>query len=157
MTQSTTADTTGEQNGFQTLADKLNADDATRIDGGDQPRELPMDDVLRVLQNERRRVLLDALVEEDTPARKADLADAVADATGDADDTDFRKTVYVTLHQNHLPTLEQFDVVRQVDEGVYELGPTADQVLAVKNRIDQQDAVTNAVGDALGRIASRFR
>lgn len=155
MTQTTTTSTI-DGTGFETLADKLDQADTTSADGGQQ---IDLDDILRLLSNERRRVALAAIAEHGT-IRKSRLADLVAarlaGTNPDDVDRDFRKTVYVTLHQDHLPMLADYDVIVD-DDGTFSLGANADQVLDVLGRIEQNQAILDAVGNALGRVTKAFR
>lgn len=135
----------------QTLADLLADGDVQR-----GPVQIDLDGILDVLQNNRRRAIL-AVMTDDAPVRKRDLSDHVADLTIDGQpDTDWEKTTYVTLHQNHLPKLEDYGVVT-VDDGVVDRGPNWDAVMEVKRRIDGKRVITDAVEDALGRIGDAFR
>jgi hypothetical protein len=155
MTQ-TTATSTTDGTDFETLADKLDQADAPAADGVSQ---IDLDHILRLLSNERRRVALAAIAEHGT-IRKSRLADLVAARLAGTDpddvDRDFRKTVYVTLHQDHLPKLADHDVVRD-DDGAFSLGANADQVVDILGRIEQNQAVLDAVGNALGRVTKAFR
>lgn len=74
---------------------------------------LSEDDRHRVLSAERRRVLLDALAELATPVDVERLAAAVASREGrrDSDTVDCVERIAVTLHHQHLPRLDDLDVV----------------------------------------------
>lgn len=126
-------------------------------DGGVGPPEPDLDVVLDVLQNERRRAALAVLRDADGGVRKQDLADDVAAHLSDGDaDSDFRKTIYVTLHQNHLPKLLEEQVVTKDEDDYLHLGPRSPRVIDTLDRIEQQNAVSDAVGNALSRFAGRF-
>lgn len=77
---------------------------------------IPEADVYEILANERRRETLRALTNEGENGAipLSDLADAVTEReTGQSPPpTDTRQSVYNSLHQTHLPKLEELDVVR---------------------------------------------
>lgn len=75
-------------------------------------RTLTRTDVHDVLSNERRITLLELLAEE-SPQELGDLAEAIAAReTGQRPPPrNIRQSVYVTLHQTHLPKLETLGIV----------------------------------------------
>lgn len=95
--------------------------------------ELSIDEVGRLLKNERRRevtrIVLEHHDETGEPVRLTNLADAVAAAENDKPidlvTSDERKRVYVSLYQCHLPKLEDMGIVSY--GGDYDqITPTAD-------------------------------
>jgi hypothetical protein len=74
------------------------------------------DDVFHILQNQRRRRVLEYLrdVDDDTVVM-ADIAEQVAawehDVTVDALTSTQRQRVYIALYQRHLPKLDDMDVI----------------------------------------------
>jgi hypothetical protein len=82
--------------------------------GDDQP--LPRSDVFEVLSNERRRCVLHYLKQqEDRRVELRELVDHVAawenDTTLENLDSEARKRVYTALRQNHLPKLDDADII----------------------------------------------
>jgi hypothetical protein len=79
-------------------------------------------EVYDVLRNERRREVLRRLAAADGTSTIGDLADGIAAAEADESPppSDVRQSVYVSLHQTHLPKLDNLDVVRydRDDRGV---------------------------------------
>lgn len=80
--------------------------------------DITIDALGDIINNDRRRFVVDALAEEfsgDERITTADLADHVtARETGDdidAIDTTERKRVYVSLYQTHLPKLDKLGVL----------------------------------------------
>lgn len=75
--------------------------------------------VHEVLSNDRRRLVLEALREEGGTADLGDLAEAVAtrETGSDPPPTDARQSVYVSLHQTHLPKLDSLDIVEYDTDG----------------------------------------
>ncbi|WP_158237441.1 DUF7344 domain-containing protein [Halegenticoccus soli] len=78
--------------------------------------------IFQLLGNERRRLVVDYLLQNGDATRR-ELAEHVAEAEG-AENERAYKSVYVSLHQTHLPKLEVYGVVR-FDEGAGALVPGA--------------------------------
>lgn len=70
-------------------------------------------DIHHVLRNERRRRVIEHLMSSDAHTTLRSLAAGIAtDETGeDPPPTDKKKSVYISLHQTHLPTLETHGIV----------------------------------------------
>ncbi|MFB6130579.1 MAG: hypothetical protein ABEJ28_07140 [Salinigranum sp.] len=81
-----------------------------------------LDELLDVLANERRRVILAVLAEEPMPVDIASLARAVTrretDATDEQLPTDVLERVQVSLHHVHLPKMDDRGVLVYDREGV---------------------------------------
>ncbi|MDZ7687572.1 MAG: hypothetical protein U5J64_02415 [Halobacteriales archaeon] len=83
-------------------------------------------DVHEILRNERRRRAIRCLLEADGPVTVRALSEEIAEMeTGESPPPcEARKSVYVTLHQNHLAKLEDAGIVRcdsnevEVGEGI---------------------------------------
>ena len=73
-----------------------------------------------VLRNDRRRVVLSHLQDTDTPVSVRELSEHVAAVeTGESPaPRDVRQSVYVSLHQTHLPKLTELGIVESQAEGV---------------------------------------
>ncbi|AUX08781.1 hypothetical protein AArcSl_1147 [Halalkaliarchaeum desulfuricum] len=84
-----------------------------------------------VLRNERRRLALERLSERSEPTSVSDLAEHVAAMeTGERPPPgNLRQSVYVSLHQTHLPKLDDLGIVDyDTDEKTVDLTDQADQV-----------------------------
>ncbi|WP_222845458.1 DUF7344 domain-containing protein [Natronomonas salsuginis] len=66
-----------------------------------------------VLRNDRRRLVIEALQQGDGTATVGDLAEVVAarEVGDDPPPKNKRQSVYVSLHQTHLPKLNSLDIV----------------------------------------------
>lgn len=66
-----------------------------------------------VLRNDRRRLALEALRESGGTASVSELAEAIAarETGTDPAPTNKRQSVYVSLHQTHLPKLDSLEIV----------------------------------------------
>ena len=99
------------------------------------PEALDVNTLFHLLRNQRRRETLHALGERDETSFR-ELAEAVASVEYDRPiegiSTTERKTVYVTLYQNHVPELEDCGLVeRDRDTGTVCLTPAGRQVVDV--------------------------
>lgn len=72
-----------------------------------------------ILRNDRRRLALEALRDSDGVASVSDLAEVVAARESGADPPprNVRQSVYVSLHQTHLPKLDSLDIVSYDSDG----------------------------------------
>ncbi|WP_276271500.1 DUF7344 domain-containing protein [Haloarcula litorea] len=77
-------------------------------------------EIFDVLQNERRRYVLQYLRQNGGPVELGDLASHVASMEYDCDSSDVssaqRKRVYTTLQQTHLPRMDETGIVDYDDE-----------------------------------------
>jgi hypothetical protein len=83
-----------------------------------------------VLSNDRRLQVLELLTDEN-PRDLRSLADDIAAVESGESPAprEVRQSVYVTLHQNHLPKLDDLDIVEYDDTSkVIELGNRADEI-----------------------------
>ncbi|AZH26562.1 DUF7344 domain-containing protein [Haloplanus aerogenes] len=102
------------------------------------PEEL--DQIFVILQNHRRRLVLEYLRDRDSTTQ-GDLARHVAavenDVPEDTVTSTQRKRVYVSLYQAHLPKLDQFDAIAfDQDRGTIERTPKTDELLAYLDRFE---------------------
>lgn len=83
----------------------------------------------RLLSSERRRTLLDVLAGQSTPIDVDTLASAIAEEERDrgTQDPSSMDQIAVVLHHNHLPKLEEVDVV--------DYDRTSNQVVSFQDRI----------------------
>ncbi|GCF12965.1 hypothetical protein Harman_09000 [Haloarcula mannanilytica] len=86
-----------------------------RSDSTDSDDDLSKGEIFDVLQNERRRYVLQYLREHDGPVQLGDLASHVAAQEYDCPNTDVtstqRKRVYTTLQQSHLPRMHETGII----------------------------------------------
>ena len=66
----------------------------------------------RILANERRRVLIDVLVDCDPPVRLGELAADVRKIENRREATTTLETLQVVLHHQHLPMLSKYGLIR---------------------------------------------
>ncbi|MDL5363600.1 hypothetical protein [Halalkalicoccus sp. NIPERK01] len=106
-------------------------------------RSLSKDDTFHILQNERRRRVLQYLSGTEGPVDMRDIAEQVAawehDTTVQQLTSDQRQRVYIALYQSHLPKLADFDLITyNRSRGVVERTPLADQVSRYLRESDDQ-------------------
>ncbi|MFB6122930.1 MAG: hypothetical protein ABEJ78_05675 [Haloferacaceae archaeon] len=97
---------------------------------GEEGDDLPRDVIFSMLSNQRRRYVLRYLREDPGPVRIRDLSEQIAAWENDVDvaDLDYRqrKRVYTSLHQTHLPKLDDAGIVEyDQDRGTIELADRA--------------------------------
>lgn len=80
--------------------------------------ELTESTIHDVLRNDRRRLVIEALRDGEGSEELSDLAEAVAarESGTEPPPTNKRQSVYVSLHQTHLPKLDSLDVVEYDDD-----------------------------------------
>lgn len=80
---------------------------------GDSRPELEAVDIHEVLSNERRRMVLSILHEEDGETTARDLSERIAELeTGqNPPPRNIRQSAYVSLHQTHLPKLDELGII----------------------------------------------
>ena len=84
-----------------------------------------------ILRNERRRHAIESLRESDGLADVSDLAESIAasESGSDPPPTNKRQSVYVSLHQTHLPKLDDLGIVSyDPDDRTVELLDRVEQV-----------------------------
>lgn len=114
----------------------VNAEQSTSNDGVEvapPERSLSRDDTFHILQNERRRRVLQYLSNTEGAVDMRDIAEQVAawehDTTVQQLTSDQRQRVYIALYQSHLPKLADFDLITyNRSRGIVERTPLADQV-----------------------------
>ena len=97
-----------------------------------------MDDTFHILQNERRRRVLQYLSETEGPVDMRDIAEQVAawehETTVQQLTSDQRQRVYIALYQSHLPKLADFGIITyNRSRGVVERTPLADRIARYLN------------------------
>jgi hypothetical protein len=82
---------------------------------GSETGETTLDEgtIHEVLRNDRRRLVIESLREKNGTAEVRALAETIAarEAGADPPPTNKRQSVYVSLHQTHLPKLDSLDIV----------------------------------------------
>lgn len=106
--------------------------------------DLGLDQVFDALRNQRRRLVVEFLVDRDGSATTGELADHVAaienDTTVQGISADQRKRAYVGLYQSHIPKLAGMDVVEYDSEsGDVRLGPNASRLYPYMPDVDVDD------------------
>jgi len=110
----------------------------------DQSTEpLSLDLVFEVLKNERRRRVLNYLIDAEETVSLSDLAEHIAaienGKTELALSSQERKRVYVGLYQCHLPKMDDTDVIDfNGDRGTVALGANAEQLYPFLDAEDEQ-------------------
>jgi predicted transcriptional regulator len=99
-------------------------------------------DIHDILRNNRRRRVIESLREHDEPLSVRDLSELLATAeTGeDPAPRNVRQSVYVSLHQTHLPKLEELGVVDyDGDTKVVTLADAIDDVTVYMEVVPEND------------------
>jgi hypothetical protein len=94
---------------------------------------LTKSDIFQLLQNERRRYVIQYLRRHSGPVELGELATQVAAWEYDCDCPEIskkqRKRVYTTLQQTHLPKLDDVGIVAyDADQGIIERTPQTDEL-----------------------------
>ncbi|AHF99744.1 hypothetical protein HALLA_14080 [Halostagnicola larsenii XH-48] len=108
----------------------------------------PKDEIFHLLQNERRRLVLEYLRHTEGPVRMRDVAEQVAawehETTVEELTSTQRQRVYIPLYQSHLSKLDKAGIIDyQQNRGIVERKPLADKV----DRYLQVDPVTDSESD----------
>lgn len=99
-----------------------------------RPEGIGLDDILDSLGNERRRIAI-ATIASEGMASTRELAIEISGAErGDEYDR-----AYISLYQCHLPKLENYGVIEEVDER-YTFGPNGPEALDALRRLECEDA-----------------
>ena len=116
-----------------------------------------LDRIFTILQNHRRRLILEYLREHDSTTQ-GDLARHVAAVENDVPESAVtstqRKRVYVSLYQAHLPKLDEFGAVDfDRDRGTVERTPQTDDLLRYLDRFDPDPSDASASFESSGLSA----
>lgn len=144
-----TVDGTGETDGNDIGAitgddtGKAESDGSTGAPSRDE-EQLDLDDVFHVLQNERRRRVLQYLEDTDGTVEMRDIAEQIAawenDTTVENLYSDQRQRVYIALYQSHLPKLDDLGVIEyNQSRGYVESTPLVSEI----NRYVDPDSSTS--------------
>lgn len=101
----------------------------------EETTDLDADGVYHLLQNERRRNVLEYLRGREGPVQMRDIAEQVAawehDTTVQALMSDQRQRVYIALYQAHLPKLDKEGIIDyNQSRGIVEKNPAAQELIA---------------------------
>ncbi|RDZ62158.1 hypothetical protein C5B90_17535 [Haloferax sp. Atlit-12N] len=115
----------------------------------EQNTELGKDEIYHLLQNERRRKVLEYLRDREGPVQMRDIAEQVAawehDTTVQALMSDQRQRVYIALYQAHLPKLDEEGVIDyNQSRGIVEKTPLANELAAHLELPDDDDDEVDA-------------
>jgi hypothetical protein len=116
-----------------------------------------LDRIFAILQNHRRRLILEYLREHGSTTQ-GDLARHVAAVENDIPESAVtstqRKRVYVSLYQAHLPKLDEFGAVSfDQDRGTVERTPRTDELLKYLDRFKDEPRASALAKDPLGLSA----
>lgn len=130
-------------------------DESARSVDADESLDLTFD----VLRNRRRRLVLRHLKTTPESASLGDLAEHIAAIENGIDrsqiDSQQRKRVYISLYQNHLPKLDDAEVVRfDQDRGTVSLTETADPFYEYLDDSPEQTASDGSEPSARYRLAA---
>ncbi|MEM4782055.1 MAG: hypothetical protein QXG03_10925 [Halalkalicoccus sp.] len=110
----------------------------------DEPAALNEGEIHDVLRNDRRRAVIEFLSEHDGHATIRELSERIAavESGEDPPPRNVRQSVYVSLHQTHLPKLEGLGIVAyDTDSKDVELREQATRVRAYMGQIDDETAI----------------
>jgi len=110
------------------------------------PSPEQLDRIFTILQNHRRRLVLEYLRDHDSTTQ-GDLARHVAAVENGIPESAVtstqRKRVYVSLYQAHLPKLDDFGAISfDRDRGTVERTPRTDELLRYLDRFDDEPRAT---------------
>ncbi|WP_135826572.1 DUF7344 domain-containing protein [Halorussus ruber] len=110
------------------------------VQSPDSEEELDPSEIHNVLRNDRRRHAIQHLRDTDGPLSVDTLAEHIASVeTGeDPPPRDVRKSVYVSLHQTHLPKLDELGIV-DYDQ--------REQMLELRDRAEQVEVYMEVVSE----------
>ncbi|ADJ13729.1 DUF7344 domain-containing protein [Halalkalicoccus jeotgali] len=123
-------------------AEQTSSSDTDVTEVAPPERSLSKDDTFHILQNERRRRVLQYLSDTEGTVDMRDIAEQVAawehDTTVQQLTSNQRQRVYIALYQSHLPKLADFDLITyNRSRGVVERTPLANQVTHYLQETDE--------------------
>lgn len=112
---------------------------------GENSQRVSLDVIFDVLRNQRRRLVMEAIEEENGQTTLSDLAERIGGIENDkppnALNAQERKRVYVGLYQCHLPRMDDADAIEfDKNRGTVERGSAADAFVAYLEEEDRSDA-----------------
>ncbi|WP_336362021.1 DUF7344 domain-containing protein [Halalkalicoccus salilacus] len=117
------------------------------MDGATSSETLSKEEMFRLLQNSRRRHVLQYLIDSDGAVQIGDVSEQIAaweSGTSVADITpQQRQRVYIALYQSHLPKLASADLITyNQSKGIIEGTPKIDRITPYLDR-DETPAQSN--------------
>ena len=114
--------------------------------GAEEPSPEQLDRIFTILQNHRRRLVLEYLREHDSTTQ-GDLARHIAAVENDVPESAVtstqRKRVYVSLYQAHLPKLDDFGAISfDQDRGTVDRTPRTGELLRYLDRFEDGGRAT---------------
>jgi hypothetical protein len=130
---------------------------AAETEESPEPSPEQLDRIFAILQNHRRRLVLEYLREHDSTTQ-GDLARHVAAVENEVPESAVtstqRKRVYVSLYQAHLPKLDDFGAIAfDQDRGTVERTPRTDELLGYLDRFEGESTVSGLSEDPLALSA----
>ena len=116
---------------------------------------LSASEVYDVLRNRRRRLVLERLRTTGAPESVSDLAEHIGgvEAGESPPPRNVRQSVYVSLHQTHLPKLDELDIVAYDPDGkMVELAANAEHLDVYLNIDDDADGLHPGYYVGLGLV-----
>lgn len=108
------------------------------------PREFTESDVFVLLAKQRRRLLLRVLKETSAPLHVDELVHSIAEQEYGSPSDEDRRAVYLSLYHNHLPRLEDAEVIEyNIDDGAIAPGLHFDSLVRVFERTSELDLPWN--------------
>lgn len=136
------------------------ADDATTTgsEGSSQGTVLSKDGTFHILQNKRRRRVLQYLAETEGPVPMSDIAEQIAavehETTVHQLTSTQRQRVYIALYQSHLPKLTDFGLITyNQSRGSVERTRAADQVMRYLDQDEGADRSRTAENEWMSYYA----
>lgn len=103
-------------------------------------RDLSESDIFVLLSKRRRRCLLRILRESATPLTAIELANRIGDSEYEDPSASDIRSIYLALHHNHLPRLEEADAVEYNEKGgTVRPGPTFDTLVHTLETVNEAD------------------
>lgn len=124
---------------------------------GEKPSPERLDRIFTMLQNRRRRLVLEYLRTHDS-VTQSDLARHVAAVENGISESAVtstqRKRVYVSLYQAHLPKLDDFGAISfDQDRGTIERTPRTDELLTYLDRFETATETSTSADRTVGLTA----
>ncbi len=127
----------------------------------DDDGRLSKDEMFHILQNERRRRVLEFISNCDGPVEMRDVAEQVAawehDTTVQALTSDERQRVYIALYQSHLPKLDDVGLIDyNQSRGIIDPRETVEQVEPYLNTAESASDGTSETPDRTSVLTARL-
>lgn len=101
---------------------------------------LPESEIFVLLSKRRRRLIIKLLQEATTPITDTELAKHIGNREYEDPSSEDTRTIHLTLYHNHLPRLEEADVVEyNQNTGTVYPGINFDTLLRLLETVDETD------------------